>query len=180
MGRINFECILSNKHLSDNTHASTDPLIKLKPFIDMCDRNFLHVYKSNKNISVDEASCKWKGRFSHKVYNPRKPSKFHIKLYQVCEADLGYVIAFEVYTGKANSACIEMSKPIDTMVNDTTKLLLGLLEKGQLLDKRYNVFTDNYYTSPELLFECFYRQTFGMGTVRSNRRTCLKLSLGQN
>ena len=40
MGRINFEHILSNIHLSDNTHASTDPLIKLKPFIDMCDRNF--------------------------------------------------------------------------------------------------------------------------------------------
>ena len=180
MGRINFEHILSNIHLSDNTHASTDPLIKLKPFIDMCDRNFLHVYKSNKNISVDEASCKWKGRFSHKVYNPRKPSKFHIKLYQVCEADLGYVIAFEVYTGKANSACIEMSKPIDTMVNDTTKLVLGLLEKGQLLDKGYNVFTDNYYTSLELLFRCFYRQTFGTGTVGSNRKTCLKLSLEQN
>ena len=65
MGRINFECILSNIHLSDNTLVSTDPLVKLKPFIDMCDRNFLHVYKSNKNISVDEASCKWKGRFSH-------------------------------------------------------------------------------------------------------------------
>ena len=126
MGRINFECILSNIHLSDNTLVSTDPLVKLKPLIDMCDRNFLHVYESNKNISVDETSCKWKGRFSYKVYNPRKPSKFHIKLYQVCEADLGYVIAFEVYAGKANSACIEMSKPIDTTVNNTTKLVLGL------------------------------------------------------
>ena len=178
MGRINFERILSNIHLSDNTHASTDPLIKLKPFIDMYDRNFLHVYKSNKNISVDEASCKWKGRFSHKVYNPRKPSKFHIKLYQVCEADSGYVIAFEVYTGKANSACIEMSTPIDTMVNDTTKLVLGLLEKGQLLDKGYNVFTDNYYTSLELLFECFFRQTFGTGTVRSNRKNMPKAVIG--
>ena len=138
---------------------------KVQPFLDMCDRNFLHVYKSNKNISVDEASCKWKGCFSHKVYNPRKPSKFHIKLYQVCEADSGYVIACEVYVGKVNSTCIKMSKPIDPMVNDTTRLVLGLLEKGQLLDKGYNVFTDNYYTSPELLCKLFYRQTFGTGTV---------------
>ena len=101
----------------------------------------------------------------HKVYNSRKTSKFHIKLYQICEADSGYIIAFEVYTGKVNSTCIQMSKPIDPMVNDTMKLKLGLLEKGQLLDKGYNVLTDNYYTSPKLLFECFYRQTFGMGTV---------------
>ena len=91
---------------------------------------------------------------------------------------MGYVIAFEVYTGKANSACIEMSKPIDTTVNDTTKLVLGLLQKGQLLDKGYNVFTDNYYTSLELPLECFYRQTFGMGTVRSNRKNMPKAVVG--
>ena len=180
MGRINFEHILSNIHLSDNTHASTDPLIKLKPFIDMCDRNFLHVYKSNKNISVDEASCKWKGRFSHKVYNPRKPSKFHIKLYQVCEADLGYVIAFEVYTRKANSACIEMSTPVDTTVNDTTKLVLGLLEKGQLLDKGYNVFTDNYYTSRSYCLNVSTGKHLEWALCEVIERTCLKQSLGQN
>ena len=46
MERLNFERILSNLHISDNTIASNDPLVKLKPFIDMCDRNFLHVYKS--------------------------------------------------------------------------------------------------------------------------------------
>ena len=174
MGRIHFEHILSNIHLSDNTIASTDPLVKLKPFIDMCERNFLHVYKINKNISVDDASSKWKGWFSHKVYNPRKPLKFHIKLYQVCEADSGCVIAFEVYVGKANSTCIQKSKPIDTMVKNTTKLMLGLLEKGQLLDKGYN----NYYASAELLFECFYRQTFGMGTVRGNRKNMPNTVIG--
>ena len=35
MGRINFEHFLSNIHLSDNTLVSTDPLVKLKPFIDV-------------------------------------------------------------------------------------------------------------------------------------------------
>ena len=177
MGRMNFECILSNIYLTDNTLASTDPLVKLKPFTDMCDRNFLHVCKSNKNISMDEASCKWKGWFSHKVYNPRKPSKFHNKLSQVCEADLGY-ITFEVYFGKVNSTCIQMSKPVDPMVNNTMKLVPGLSKKGQLLDKGYNIFTDNYYTSPELLFECFYRQTFGTGTVQGNRKNMPKAVVG--
>ena len=175
MGRMNFEHILSNIHLSDNTLASTDPLVKLEPFIDMCDRNFLHVYKSNKRISVDEASCKWKGCFSHKVYNPRKPSKFHIKLYQVCEAELGYIIAFEVYIGKVISTCMQMSKAIDPTVNDTMKLVLGLLEKAQLLDKGYNVFIDNYYTSPELLFKLFYRQALKWVLCEVIERTCLKL-----
>ena len=174
MGRMKFEHILSNIHQSDNTLASTDPLVKLKPFIRMCDRNFLHVYKSNKNISVDEASCKWKGWFSHRVYNPRKPLKFHIKLFQVCEADSGYIIAFEVYVGEVNSTCIEMSKPVNPTVNNIMKLVLGLLERGLLLDKGYNVFTDNYYKSPELLLKCFYRQSFGTGTVQGNRKNMPK------
>ena len=143
MGHVNFEHVLSNLHLTDNQVQSTNPLAKFAPFIDMCDRNFLHVYKSAKNITVDEASCKWKGCFTHKVYNPRKPTKFHIKLYQVCEAEIGYVVAHEVYVGKENSKCIQISRPVDDTVNNTTKLVLGLLEKGQLLNKGY-VFTDNY------------------------------------
>ena len=51
MGRINFECILSNIHLSDNTLVSTDPLVKLKPFIDTCDRIFYMSIKVTR-ISV--------------------------------------------------------------------------------------------------------------------------------
>ena len=174
MGRMNFECILSNIHLSDGTLASTDPLVKLKPFIDMCDRNFLHVYKVTR-ISVWMRQVV-SGKAS--VATKSTTQESHQNLYQVCEADSGYVIAFEVYFGKANSACIEMSKPINTMVNNITKLVLGMLEKGQLLDKGYNVFTDNFYTSPELLFECFYRQTFGTGTVQGNRKNMPKGVIG--
>ena len=76
MGRMNFEHILLNIHLSHNTLASTEPLVKLKPFIDMCDRNFLHVEKSNKNISVDEASCKWRGQFSQKCTTSESHQNF--------------------------------------------------------------------------------------------------------
>ena len=127
------------------------------------------MYKSNQNVSVDEASCKWKGRSAWKCYNLRKPARFHIKLYQVCEAVSGCVIAYEVYVGKAKSKCIKMSQPLDKKVTNTTKLVLGHLRKGELLDKGYCVYMDNYYTSPELLSECFYRNTYGAGTVQSNR-----------
>ena len=67
-----------------------------------------------------------------------------------------------------------MSQPLDNKVTNTTKLVLGLLRKGQLFDQGYCVYMDNYYTSPKLLSECFYRCTYGAGTVCSNRQNLPK------
>ena len=169
--RPQFEQILVNLHINDNTKANPrDPLYKIRPVVDMVDQNFLHVYSSQKNISVDEAACLFKGRLAFKMYNPRKPARFHIRLYHVCEADSGYCMGLEIFTGNKNSKCVQMSKPIDPSCTTTTKLVLGLLEKTNLLDRGYHVYTHNYYTSPELLKELCLRSTFGAGTCRKNQK----------
>ena len=172
MTRTQFERILSNIHLIDNTIPSQDPLNKIGPVLAMIERIFLHVYTPKKNLSVDEASCPFKGRLAFKMYNPRKPSRFHIRLYQVCEAESGYCIGLEVFTGNKNSECIKMSKPIDPTSSLTTQLVLGLLEKCKLLDKGYHIYMDNYYSSPELMEELYLHSTFPVGTCHSNRK-CL-------
>ena len=46
--RPQFERILVNLHINDNTRANTDPLYKIRPVVDMVDRNFLHVYTPKK------------------------------------------------------------------------------------------------------------------------------------
>ena len=168
--RPQFERLLVNLHVNDNTRANTDPLYKIRPVVDMVDRNFLHVYTPKKNISVDEAACPFKGRLGFKMYNPRKPARFHIRLYQACEAESGYCMGLEIFTGNKNSECIKISKPIDPGCNTTTKLVLGLLQKSKLLDLGYHIYMDNYYTSPELLQELYLRSTYAAGTCRSNRK----------
>ena len=127
-----------------------------------------------KKLSVDEASCPFKGGLGFKMYNPRKPACFHIRLYQVCEADSGYCIGLEVFTGNKNCQCIQISRPLDPTSTMTTKLVLGLLEKSRLLDKGHHIYTDNYYTSPELMEELYWRSTFSAGTCHSNRKRLLK------
>ena len=47
---------------------------------------------------------------------------------------------------------------------------MGLLNKVQHLDTGRHVYFDNLYSSPELLNEMFYRQTYAYGTVRNNRK----------
>jgi hypothetical protein len=43
-------------------------------------------------------------------------------------------------------------------------LMRGLFEKG------YNLYCDNYYTSPQLFWDLFQLGVNATGTVRSNRR----------
>lgn len=180
MSRNTFQNILSNLQVVDNKdHAprnspNYDPLFKVRPMIQMMDKTFRNCYRSGRDISIDEACCPFKGRLSFKVFNPMKPNKWHIKLYEVSDSKTGYCLAFEVYAGKAYTRCVNDSKTIDPTCTRTTKLVVGLLDKCHLLDRGHHVYMDNYYTSPELFEELHYRDTFACGTCRSNRKNMSK------
>ena len=174
MSRNRFTAILSNLHLVDDDdnppfgEAGHNPLAKVQPFATMCEENFRYTYRPTKNLSMDESCCPWKGRLRFKVYNPRKPARFHIKLFQMCESASGYIIGFTVYTGK--DSCIGTTATMDPDCNTTTRTVMSLAEKCGVLDKGHCIYFDNYYTSPQLLEELLYRDTLGCGTVRLNRK----------
>ena len=172
MSRNRFQSILWNFHVNNDTHnppvrqPGHDPLCKIRPFVDMVQRNFLYVYKPLKCLSFDEACCPFKGHVKFRCYNPMKPNRFHIKLFQVSESDSGYILGFHVYTGKDSSCISKHSKPLDPECTKTTRVILGLLEQTNLLDKGHHIYMDNYYSSPQLFDELFYRETYACGTAR--------------
>ena len=173
MSRDRFTALLANLHVDDDTenppfvsalpNNGHDPLAKMRSFINMLDRNFLSVYKPERDISIDEGCMPWKGRLRFKQYNPSKPARFHVKLYQVCEASSGYVLGFKTYTGKGS--CHSELSSLDNECTTTTKTVLTLLEACNLLDRGHHVYMDNYYTSPELMEELLSRSTLACGTV---------------
>lgn len=176
MSKNVFQLLLSNIHLAndeDNPRKGRpghDPLHKVRPFVDMCDKNFATVYRPEKEISFDEGCCPFKGRLSFKVYSPQKPNKFAIRLFQACEASSGYISAFEIYTGKNTKSCADNAPVIDPSCTRTTKLVVGLLDKVDLLNTGRHIYMDNYYSSPELMMELFDKKTYATGTVRVNRK----------
>lgn len=180
MSKDRFLLILSNLHISDNTSAiprgeqGHDALHKLRPLISMMKKNFMK-YVPEQDLSFDEGLCPFKGRVHFRVYNPMKPNKFGVKLFQVCEAKSGYCVGFDIYHGTTD--CIENVESLEdesgTLYSDltvTSKVVLGLLAQCGLLSKGYNIFMDNYYTSPELFSELDLLDTYACGTVRTNRR----------
>ena len=59
---------------------------------------------------------------------------------------------------------------MDPTCTRTTRLVFGMLQKLDLLDKGYFVYMDNYYNSYELAMELFCRETYMCGTQRLNRK----------
>ena len=119
----------------------------------MMDRNFTKSYKCGRDLSFDEGCCPYKGRVSFRCYNPAKPSKWHLKLFEVSDARTGYVIAFDVYTGKNKTRCALNADVLDPDSTQTTKVVVGLMQEGNLLGKGHHVYIDNYYSSPDLFLE---------------------------
>lgn len=176
MSRNTFQIILSNLHLADDDQnpcyrrRGHDPLFKVRDFMNMCNRNFRLVYAPKRDLSFDEGCCPFKGRLRFRCYNPNKPAKFHIKLYQVSEADSGYVLGFDVYTGKGQTGCQRHAPVMDQNCTATTKVVIGLLSEADLLNRQHHVYMDNYYTSPELFEELYAKDTYACGTIRKNRK----------
>ena len=176
MGRNTFQSIMSNLQVADSTldlphnHPHHDPLFKVCPFMDMLQKIFKRCYKPGRDLSFDEGCCPFKGRLKFRCYNPRKPAKFHIKMFEVSDSKTGYVVGFDVYTGKNKTDCYKTAKTLDPKCTPTTKVVVGLLQSCNLVGKGHHVYLDNYYSSPELFLELHYLETFCCGTVRSQRK----------
>ena len=88
-----------------------------------------------------------------------KPTKWGIKVWVLSDAKTGYVYRLLVYTGKEEGT-------VETGL--TNKVVLGLLSGME--DQGLHVYTDDFYTSPNLLCHLFELGIYGCGTVRVNRK----------
>ena len=170
MSRSTFQSILSNLHLVDNNSPdkNKDTLYKIRPFVDMCLRNFCRIYKIEKELSLYEGMCPFKGKFKFRQFNSMKPNQFHINLFKVYEASSGYVLAFDIYSGKKGCDIVDNCEVLDNSCTVTIKVVIVLLDTSKLLDTGHFIYMDNYHTSPELFEELHFRETYACCTVRAN------------
>ena len=115
-----------------------------------------------------------KAGLKFKCYNPSKPNKLHIKIFEVSDARMGHVVGLDICTGKSSTECAKITKKLDPDCTQTTKIVVGLMQKCNLLGKGYHVYLDNYYCKPELFSELHYLETFACGTVRGGEKNLPK------
>ena len=185
LSRNRFQTILWHLHFNDVSSNPApglpdhDPLAHLRNIISMAQYNFKCVYIPSANVAINESTCVFRGRVKFLQYNKSKPNKFHIKLFMVSEQEIGYMSAFSVHMGSECNELVQRNTKMDPSCSITTKTVMGLLDSGNLLDMHRCVWFDNWFNSVELLFEMLARDTYGTGTVRTNRKDLPKAVVGR-
>ena len=110
--------------------------------------------------SIDESMIKFKGCIFFRQYMPKKPTKWGIKAFVLCEAERGYCLKSEIYTGKDS---FERSE--DNLLSD--HVVLNLLDSYE--NKGHVTFMDNFFSSPNLFAKLELKQIGACGTVNGNR-----------
>ena len=89
-----------------------------------------------------------------------KPTKWGIKLFVLSNASNGYIYRFQIYAGKSMDHTVE--------VELCSRVVLELMEG--LEDHGFELYTDNYYTSPQLFLTLYKKGVNCCGTARTNRK----------
>lgn len=135
----------------------------LKHMKNMCKK----YYTTGSRVAIDECTISFKGHLSFRVNNPNKPTKFGLKVFLVSDSDNGYIFDYVPHFGKGN--LIPNSKLLKT-----TQIVKVLSESVVMKDplapaRGLHVYTDTYYTSPELAGELLKIGCNLTGTVMTNR-----------
>ena len=164
-----FKDVLRYLHYVDNDSyddvaRKRDSLWKIRPFLNLLSTNFTKYFYPGTELSIDEGTCAFKGRVKFRAYNPNKPHKWGIKIYQVCDAVTGYCCRFKVAADESTT---------------TYELVLNLMDN--YLGKGHELYVDRFHSSPRLFQDLYAKNTVAVGTCMNNRRSlskqCLKEKL---
>ena len=165
MSRIRFEQNFRFMHLANSTlqtpayNSEHDKLFKVRHFLDLVLSKFESLYTPNHAVTIDEAMIPFKGRLSFKQYIKNKPTKWGIKAFVLSDSANGYVYRVQIYTGKSAEA--------DPSVGLCLRLVFDVMTG--LEDYGLDLYTDNFYTSPQLYRTLYDKGFNACGTVRVNR-----------
>ncbi|XP_039467124.1 piggyBac transposable element-derived protein 4-like [Oreochromis aureus] len=168
-GRVIFRATMSEKRFRYITRAvrfddrlarprhCDDKLGPFRKIWDMWTHRLQMMFCPNKEICVDEQLVPFKGRCAFRQYMPKKPAKYGLKVWAVCDVETSYAWRLQLYTGKAAAGRTE--------TNQGMRVVLELMEGLQ----GHSVTCDNFFTSFPLSEELLRRKNTLVGTIRKNK-----------
>ena len=145
-------CFLHVVTSEEEDALAANRLKKLQPYLEHIKSNSLTYYQPLQHLCVDERMVKSKCR-SHMVqYMRNKPVKWGFKLWVVADTSGILLISISI---------LEKKKAL------MSKVVMDLLEPFWF--QGYEVYTDNFYSSPTLFEALLALEIRATGTLRTNR-----------
>lgn len=119
--------------------------------------NLSRMFNRGTNVVIDEQMIGFRGRCPFKQYLPKKPTRYGIKVWALCDCTTSFVWKTDVYTGRAPNTKAE--------TNQGKRVVLQLTEGL----KGHQVIADNFFSNYDLVVELSKRQLSFLGTVRKNK-----------
>ena len=163
ISRHRYGQILRFLHFADNNNPNEqDRLWKIRNVFQDFVHKFTKFYNPLQKLVIDESLVLFKGKVKFTQYIPSKRHRFGIKLFVLCDCETGIVLDIIVYTAS------DVVIPKDPVHGVSGAVVKKLLDKH--LDKGHILYTDNWYTSPNLSAYLYHRKTGTCGTVKKNRK----------
>ncbi|CAK1579698.1 unnamed protein product [Parnassius mnemosyne] len=174
-GREIYRCIMSKNRFKtllnclrfDDTSTrderrSTDKAAPISQLFEMLIQNCKEVCSIGSYACIDEMLVAFRGRCSFKMYMPKKPNKYGLKIMCMTDAKNGYLVDAYIYLGKDSDS---QGLPIEYQrVNKPTQAVLRLV--ASIEGTHRNVTTDNWFTSVELMNILKQKQLTLVGTLK--------------
>ena len=137
-----------------------DKLYKIRSFSDLLAQKQQSLFNIRPEVTVDEAMVPFKGRIGFKQYMKDKPTKWGIMVWTVSDAKTGYGYRQITYTSKSIDGVQQGSL--------SNRVVCGLLRGFKATGVQ--LYTDNFYTNPDLYLHLLDHGIYGCSTIRSNRK----------
>ena len=161
MSRTRYEKLSQYMHCSVAANeVAGDKLAKVRPIITLCEQSFARCFVPSQNVSVDEAMIRFDRRISWKQYMPKKPVKWEIKLWCLCDANTGYCIALNGYTGRNEDQAVNLDLGY--------KVVMRVIRN--YLHRYHHVYPDNFFTSVHLADALLQADTYLCGMTCATRK----------
>lgn len=169
MSRDRFLQIFWMLHVGNDATAESNRAIrrtrKIHGVIEHIERQFQKYFVPDRNIAIDESTIGFKGKIIFKTYNPKKPTKWGMRLFVLADSNSGYVHSIIPYYGKVTPEVCNLPYPDKSFTSRIVLSLMGSLENVE----GYHLFTDKYYNSVDLAQELDKKECHMTGTIIAGR-----------
>lgn len=158
--RLLMRCIRFDDVRTRVDRIKLDKLAPVRDLLECFVRNSQQSYSPGEFTTVDEMLVAFRGRCGFIQYMDKKPAKYGIKIYALCDARTFYTYNLEIYCGKQDTGPFATTnKPFD-IVNRLT---------GPIKKTNRNVTTDNWFSSYPLAENLLRNGLTFIGTLKKNK-----------